>query len=57
MNRSLVPSSKENKQKFKSSIKWKTLDPEFLEVSCLMKKNNKSLLNLIIFLYNKSIGV
>jgi len=28
---SLVPFSKENKQKFKSTIKWKTLDPEFLE--------------------------
>lgn len=28
---SLVPFQKENKQKFKSTVKWKTLDPEFLE--------------------------
>lgn len=32
-SRCISPSSKENKAKFKTSVKWKTLDPEYQEVS------------------------
>lgn len=31
LNRALLPGSKENKHKFRSSTKRKTLDPEYLE--------------------------
>ena len=35
-SRCISPSSKEDKAKFETSVKWKTLDPEYQEVSFIL---------------------
>jgi len=54
----LSPYSKETKQKFKSSVKWKTLDPEYLEEFKFTNIDLKTLLTktLEISVWDKDFG-
>ena len=55
---SLSPYSKENKQKFRTSVKWKTLDPEYLEEFKFTNIDLKTLLTktIEISVWDKDFG-